>query len=1717
MLTSPSRVTHRLLLRPKLARLLVFLLLSFCTATVQGQNPVQPKRGFYPAGSYALSEVETINTTSGNIIFRLPIVSLPTGRGATPGARVGLFYNSKIWETFSYSDWYGDTQVPVTELKVSDSGGWRYGFKFDLQLVNRIQENSVEITSCDQLEGHYVHKLRMKFPDGSEHVFRPRGQNDVLNDDYFRYRPDGWSTYCLQDQPDFTGTMVYYSADGTYMRLDILHDSDANWANNPWTLYLPDGSRITGGNAPQRIYDRNNNYVEIQNITYNNHPATKIVDQLDRYIIVEYGPAVAPYPEIGRDFIHAWRTENGQQTQLTWTVKWRDVYVNKGYYRNNLGESMGIRITPSVVGLDELVFPAQSGGLSYRFTYNPDNPVSERGWGEVSTMTVPSGAQVKYQFVFDGFGAPNDGITAEQVLLLNQPTQKDLTYQLEYDGSSTPTTETWQYEFLTTESQIIAPDGGITREYFFDTTMGSIWESGLSYKTVKPDGMTIERIWKQNIPYDYGNTFFPRANSYLKTEFISIKNAAGSLVSTAIKDYTYEKNGNLTQEAQYDWVSYGSVQRNQWGNPTGAIPPGAPVKRVTVNDYFNQTPPADWNTYNPNIYTQASSPSFRQALQASEVRWGFADTTALTRKEITYDNPSTTGNPIEEKNWDSTEGGLTRPLNPSNSISEFQQYDSFGNITLLTDSRGNQTQNIYDPVNGFTNLYPTETKVALGSNVQRRKTAEYDFHSGLVTRSTDSDNNVSTATTYDVFGRPTLVRSAEGKPEETHTVTEYSDVHRRLIVKSDLNTLSDGKLVNIKHYDQMGRVRLERQLEDAATQNATDEATGIKVQTRYMYSGSFSFTLTSNPYRAATSTTAGSESTMGWTRHKYDTAGRIVEMENFGTSGLPSPWGTNTTSTGKATTAYDANFTTVTDQAQNPRRNMMDGLGRLVRVDEPDGNNLGTIDSPLLPTSYAYDALENLTMVTQGVQSRTFVYSSLSRLISASNPEMSNSQGVPIPTTNQYDENGNLTQRIDARNVITTYTYDALNRATSRSYSDGTPAVTYTYDGPGIANAKGRLTSVSSSVSTYSHNTIDALGRVTNATQSTNGQNYVMSYTYDLAGNMKSQIYPSGRVVTTDYDSAGRVAGVRHGASTYYAGAAADAANRIQYSAHGAIIHMRFGNGLWEHSSFNSRQQPIQIGLATTQGGIDRLKLNYDYGVTDNNGNLRSQTITVPTIGATTGFTSTQIYGYDTTNRLSSASENNGTSWTQNFTYDRYGNRNFAAGTTLPTQLTASNNPIITLGTNRINPSVSGQSNVTYDNAGNLTQDVIGHDYTYEGENKMTTYDGGSSAGGASYSYDGDGKRVKKVVGGSPEVTTVFVYNIVGQLIAEYGSAPPGSGGASYLTSDMLGSPRIVTGSSQEVKTRHDYLPYGEEISAGYGGRTTMQGYVPGSLQQKFTGKERDQETGLDYFGARYYSSTIGRFSSVDPVTIKKTRLLDPQRINLYAYVRGNPLKFLDPTGEDITIVVTNIVTGTSTVNCQRNGQGNRVPETANTYRMTVTNESGTTREFNVTRDTNFNGPVAQTRGNYGTNSEAPPGNYRGHIRNEPGHRLGWRVEIYDPNVPQVRNNDTINAPDGTQRTNIQIHQGPGCSQGCIVLNEGVANFRQAVTDLQAEDRRNNYGTDIYVNIEDRNNPATGDLPNGDRINVPRNDTGTILVVPVPPPPPPQPQGQQPQPRPTPE
>jgi RHS repeat-associated protein len=150
----------------------------------------------------------------------------------------------------------------------------------------------------------------------------------------------------------------------------------------------------------------------------------------------------------------------------------------------------------------------------------------------------------------------------------------------------------------------------------------------------------------------------------------------------------------------------------------------------------------------------------------------------------------------------------------------------------------------------------------------------------------------------------------------------------------------------------------------------------------------------------------------------------------------------------------------------------------------------------------------------------------------------------------------------------------------------------------------------------------------------------------------------------------------------------------------------------------------------------------------------------------------------------------------------------------------------------------------------------------YDAENRQTQFNAG--LGIASYAYDGDGRRVKKNYNGE---TTVLVYDALGRLAVEYkDSAASGSGGTTFITQDHLGSNRVTTDAAGNIKSRHDYFPFGSEIASSIGSRSSIAGYpTTDPLRWRFTAKERDNESGLDYFGARYFSGAQGRFTSVDP------------------------------------------------------------------------------------------------------------------------------------------------------------------------------------------------------------------------------------------------------------
>ncbi|MEO8435146.1 MAG: RHS repeat-associated core domain-containing protein [Pyrinomonadaceae bacterium] len=1444
-----------------------------------------------------------MNLFSGNLNFNLPFLSVG-GRGEVSQV-LSLTLESQ-WTFNHYQDAFENHGYEFYPINPSPHA-------FSSHLTSEGYSNADFQDPCMEVpmgnpQGYWVHhqfNFAYVEPDGTEHK---------LVDRYYHGRP-----FQTCGSNNIYYGRVFESVDGTF--LTFITDADVYTLNHFLTgyLYFKNGtkSRVEDGRIVW-TQDRNGNKIEYW---YDpNYPwpgyyphVSKIRDSIGREINFEYGVTdIAPYGlcdritykgfggddrtiRISRDSLHnvlRFTQPEDSSTVKTYGELFPD-YPNDNVFLANPPNEPSDPECISALWLPD--------GRSYQFKYNV--------YGRLARVVMPTGGSVEYDY------EPSElvGAAGPLAFVVNRVKEKRL-----YDANGLVNRQV--FTFMVTSEGFPSGIGGTvvdveqfdagenrltkTKHFFYGIPGGSPpfnmpWRNGREFKTETFDSngttllRSVEMDWRQRLPaWCFNNPYVPNICGLTPSETGPAINTFVVETKTTLVDNNLVSKVSAVNPASGEWAfdAYNN-QTGSWIYDYGVGQPGALIKHVQTSFINHENVggvylfglPTSTNVYGVNSSGQESLAASTQIL------YDEAQYPLLTYgTTIGWQNPGALrGNPTTVKRWLNTNGSW---------IETHVQYDQLGNARKSWDALANISEISYedaftDGINRNAHAFPTQSTSSIpdsagvnGSDTAFVSSSVYDYFSGLVTTATDINGHTSTMEYVDGLDRLTKVVNPAGGG---WTSFEYVDTVGNLYVRTQTALDASRTTQSYTFFDSLGRA--------TRAFNSEDEGwIGAEVQ----YDALGRVSRGTNPYRTATLNSAASAPE--WTTLTYDALGRGVTVK--------------TADNAELLTSYEGNEVMVTDQAGKKRKLATDALGRLTNVHEdPAGPNHPNGLNYM--TSYEYDALDNLTTVSQGGQTRSLEYDSLKRLISAANPE----NGA---ISYDYDANGNLVVRTDARSVSTHYEYDALNRQVRRWYNgsnsltastSNSPAlpsgvgasdeVNYFYDGKGVAgqvaNALGRLTKVSSPVSSTLHTEFDAMGRVKSNSQVTNGETYTLNYAYDLAGNLTSQTYPSGRVVATEYDGAGRIAGVKSTTSgSYYAGGAAnDTPNRIQYAAHGSMSLMRLGNGLWEHAIFNSRLQPTEIGLGTTQGSIDRLKLSYEYGTNANNGNVLSQTIAVPTIGGVTGFTATQSYDYDFLNRLLSAEEMKASTqqWKQSYLYDRYGNRRIDTGTDQNGKRTTDNispgpteNPTISTVNNRFDAN----QGYGYDNAGNLTAGS-NKSFEYDGENHQVSFDANplTEEKDATYSYDGDGRRVKKVSGGT---TTIFVHNIAGQLVAEYSDAQQSSvGGTSYLTSDTLGSLRVVTNESGAVKARHDYLPFGEEMSLG-----RNSSYVGDDVRKKFTGYERDTEASLDFAQARYYSSVAGRFTTTDPF-LASARFASPQTWNRYSYALNNPLAYIDPTGMD--------------------------------------------------------------------------------------------------------------------------------------------------------------------------------------------------------------------------
>jgi RHS repeat-associated protein len=702
------------------------------------------------------------------------------------------------------------------------------------------------------------------------------------------------------------------------------------------------------------------------------------------------------------------------------------------------------------------------------------------------------------------------------------------------------------------------------------------------------------------------------------------------------------------------------------------------------------------------------------------------------------------------------------------------------------------------------------------------------------------------------------------------------------------------------------------------TQLTSDQQGTVFTETTYDLLGRKS-TVT-NPHRTASAPTDG---TTTFHYDAFDRACLLVPPDGTQPTGSSCP---STRPPGDVLTSYSANTVTVTDQAGKSRKSVSDGLGRLTQVfEDPTGLSY--------ETDYQYDALDNLTRDDQkggdgnsgNWRTRTFAYDSLSRLLCAANPEIQivmcpspdNGSYTAGTTRYTYDSDGNvLTKQSPKPNqtsgsvtVTATFAYDALNRLKSKSFDNGDPTINYAYDAvtptgctPGsfsYGNAVGKRTAIcdAAGMELWGYSITSGIGWLTTDQRTTNSVTKTTSYQNNFDGMLASLTYPSGRVITFTPDGAGRTSKAIDvpNSISYVTGTCANGTDNLGacYTPPGSLSSVTNGPSLVSTFYYNSRLQPCRISVKssgtapvscvdTALGNVLDFTYNFNLGSSDN-GNVAAITNNRDT-------TRSQSFTYDALNRLFTAktASTSGTKcWDEQFGYDPWAN---LLTISRISGYTCSNEELLNVAATTKN-QISGY---TYDAAGNLINDGLGHAYTFSAENQLLT------AGGVTYTYDGDGKRAKKSNGklywygmGSDPLTET---DTAGTPSAEYISfggkriarIDLPSAAVHYYFSDHLGSANVVTSNIGVIQDESDYYPFG--------GERAITNSDPNNY--KFTGKERDSESGLDNFGARYNSSAMGRFMSPDPKHVS-AHLSDPQSFDRYAYARNNPLLYIDPDGKD--------------------------------------------------------------------------------------------------------------------------------------------------------------------------------------------------------------------------
>jgi RHS repeat-associated protein len=1095
--------------------------------------------------------------------------------------------------------------------------------------------------------------------------------------------------------------------------------------------------------------------------------------------------------------------------------------------------------------------PPAGGSVSYtmKFTaYTVQTNFGCSGIGEYSAANVPLVSEIdspdgtNYLFTYETTPGSSGNVTG-RLASVTAPTGGTVSYA--YSGGSNGITCA---DGSTATLSRQTPDGSWT---YAHSESGTAWTTTITDPQLNQSVLDFQGTYETERQVYQGST----SGTLLETTYTCYNGAAVPCNSTAITlpiasraNYVKWPEG-LESETNTDYNAYGSVTENDW-YAYGAGAPGA-VVRKTLTTYAS---------LGNGIVGLPASVTIVDGSSNVHSNTTFSyDQTAVTATSGTPQQAAITGSRGNATTISYLAQGST-------SLNKIYTYYDTGNVSTATDVNGAVTSYSFGSGTSCGNSFVTSVTEPLSLS----RSMVWNCTGGVQTSGTD-ENGQTTITTYgdSYFWRPTTSTDAAldianfTYTAETSAET-YVNFNGSTSTKDALNTV-----------DTLGRAHIS-QRKQGQTSSTYDS-----VETDYDSLGRPS--RTTLPYAAGASTI---NPTAPSTNTTYDALSRKIQVTDNDNRTITYAYTQNDT--------YRTLGPAPTGENTKRKQSEYDALGRMTSVCEVtsatgSGTCAQTSTATGYWTTYSYDVLNDLAGVTQNAQSsgskqtRSYTYDDLGRMTSETNPEAAT-------TTYTYDTDstcgtykGDLVKKIDAVGNTTCYAYDSLHRITSTRYSGpystNTPTRYFVYDGATVngvamANAKTRMAEAYTCVSPCSTKITDlgfsytVLGQPTDVYESTpnSGSYYHVTGTYYANGALNQLSNLVGLpTITYGVDGEGRV-------------------NSASASS---------GQNPLTSTSYNPASLPTQVNLGSSDSDSftydpnSNRMMKYTFAVNGQSvvGSLTWSAIaTLETVGITDPFYSggnqTCNYAHDDMSRVTSA--NCGSPWAQSFSYDAFGN--------ITKSGSSSFQPTYSYVTNHM--TEIGGSTPTYDANGNVTNDFL-HTYTWDATGRPVIIDG------VGVTYDALGRMVERDSGGtytqvvyaptggklalmSGQTLSKAFVSLSGGAVAVYNS----SGLAYYRHPDWLGSSRFASTPARALYFDGANAPFGENYAQ------------TGTTDLSFTGMNQDTVSNLFDFPAREYNAIQGRWPSPDPKGISSVRTKDPQTWNRYAYVRNNPLKLTDPTGE---------------------------------------------------------------------------------------------------------------------------------------------------------------------------------------------------------------------------